>query len=418
MYANRFFAANTGYDEAYTSKNTAYSIFGTVDFEITEDLVLTGGLNYTNDKKDFSSNVIASDAFAAIDFDAPQYTLFRQQLLQGAGVDAATAAFLAANPTLILPDGSSANPLDGLRAFQFQPPLVNFPNSVEDGKTRDDKLTYSARLAYTVTPNLNVYASYATGFKASSINLSRDSRPLASDAAALGSAGLLQPNQTFGTRFASPENATVYEVGIKGSWDVAAFNMTFFQQSIKGFQSNIFNGTGFELNNAGEQSTKGFEFDGTVSPTDNLKLSAALVYLDPTYDSFLNSPSGDITGTTPSTIPAISTTLGADYTIPFGADNSLNFHVDYHYESKVQLFDFNNDPVTDAITRQFTRTVNALSASATLALDNGLSLTVWGRNLTGAEYLTTVFPSVGQAGSFSGYPNQPRTYGATARFKF
>ena len=418
VYANSFFAANTGYDEAYTNKNTAYSFFGTVDFEVTDGLVLTGGLNYTSDKKNFSSNVLATDAFSAIDFDAPQYAPFRQALLEGAGVDAGTAAFLAANPTLTLADGSSANPLDPLRAFQFQPPLVNFPNSVESGKTNDDKLTYTARLAYTVAPSLNVYASYATGFKASSVNLSRDSRPLASDAAALIAAGLTQPNQRYGTRFASPENATVYEVGIKGSWDVAAFNLTFFQQSIKGFQSNIFNGTGFELNNAGEQSTKGFEFDGTVSPTDNLKLSMAVVYLDPTYDSFVNSAGGDITGTTPSTIPAISSTLGADYTMPFGDDNALNFHVDYHYESKVQLFDFNNDPAIEAITRQFTRTVNALSASTTLSLNNGLAVSLWGRNLTKAKYVTTAFPSVGQAGSYSGYPNQPRTYGVTARFKF
>lgn len=418
VYAGRFFAAGTGYDEVYGFKNKAFSIFGTVDFELTEDLVLTGGLNYTDDKKTFTNNYVATEAFSAIDFNAPQYALFRQQLLQQGGVDATTAAFLAANPTLTLANGASANPLAGLRPFQFQPPLINVPNSVEDGKTSDNKLTYTARLAYTVAPTLNVYASYATGFKASSINLSRDSRPFAADAAALRSAGLTQPNQTYGSRFAAPENATVYEVGIKGSWDVAAFNLTFFNQSIKGFQSNIFTGTGFVLTNAGKQSTKGFEFDGTVSPTDNLKFSAAVVYLDPNYDEYTNSSSGDISGTTPSTIPALSTTLGADYTMPLGGFNSLNFHVDYHYESKVQLFDFNTNPTANAVTRQFTRTVNALSASTTLALENGLSVSLWGRNLTKATYLTTVFPSVGQAGSFTGYPNQPRTYGVTARFKF
>ncbi|WP_422343466.1 TonB-dependent receptor [Parasphingorhabdus sp.] len=415
VYANQFFASGTGYDEVYTFKNEAFSIFGTVDFEITDGLVLTGGLNYTNDRKNFSSDVLASDAFAAIDFDAPQYTAFREQLLLGAGVDAGTAAFLAANPTVTLPDGSSANPLDGLRAFQFQPPLVNLPNSVEDGRTKDDKLTYTARLAYEVAPSLNVYVSYATGFKASSINLSRDSRPFATDATALGAAGLLQPNQTFGSRFAAPENATVYEIGIKGQWDVAAFNLTFFEQSIKGFQSNVFNGTGFELANAGEQSTKGIEFDGNVKPIDGLTLSVAMVYLDPVYDSFPNSINGDISGTTPSTIPALSTTLGVDYDIFLSDSLGLNLRADYHYESKVNLFDDNpNDPA--AI--NFTREVNALNASATLTYNEDLKFTIWGRNLTGAEYLTTAFPSVGQAGSFTGYPNQPRTYGVSARYKF
>ena len=415
VYANRFFASGTGYDEVYTFKDKAYSLFGTVDFEITDDLILTGGLNYTNDRKKFSANVLATEPFSAIDFDAPQYTAFRQQLLLGAGVAPPTAAFLAANPTITLPDGSSANPLAGLKGLQFFPPVVNLPNAVEDGRTKDDKLTYTARLAYQVAPSLNVYASYATGFKASSINLSRDTRPSADDAAALGAAGLLQPNQTFGSRFAGPENATVYEVGIKGNWDVAAFNLTFFTQSIKGFQSNVFNGTGFELANAGKQTTKGFEFDGNVTPMDGLRFSVAVVYLDPIYDSFPNSVYGDISGTTPSTIPALSTTLGVDYDVALSDMLGLNLRADYHYESKVNLID---DNPADPTSPNFTREINALNASATLSYNENMKFTIWGRNLTNAKYLTTAFPAVGQAGSFSGYPNQPRTYGVTARYKF
>src|SRR3546814_6553831 len=59
-----------------------------------------------------------------------------------------------------------------------------------------------------------------------------------------------------------------------------------------------------------------------------------------------------------------------------------------------------------------------LNASFTFALANGLELGVWGRNLTNALYLSTIFPAVAQAGSVSGYPSQPRTYGVTGRFKF
>ncbi len=421
VYANRFFAAGTGYDEVYTLDDKAASIFGTVDFEVTDKLTLTGGFNYTKDKKRFSSNVVATEAFSAIDFNAPQYATFRRNLLIGGGVDFATATFLAANPTLTLPPATpggpprSANPLNGLRAFQFQPPLVNFPNAVENGRTNDGKFTYTGRLAYEVTDNLNAYISYGTGFKASSVNISRDSRPFLTDRAALAAAGLLQPNQSFGSRFAAPENATVMEFGLKGKWDVAAFNVTFFKQSIKGFQTNVFTGTGFALANAGKQSTKGFEFDGRVTPTDELTLTGSVVYLDANYDNFTNSTQGDLTGTTPSGTPAFSMTLGADYDFDLGNDNELNMRVDYHYESQVNLFDSN--PANPAA-RNFTRTVNALNASTTLGLSNGMQLSLWGRNLTKARYITTAFPSVGQGGSFTGYPNQPRTYGVTARYKF
>jgi outer membrane receptor protein involved in Fe transport len=45
-------------------------------------------------------------------------------------------------------------------------------------------------------------------------------------------------------------------------------------------------------------------------------------------------------------------------------------------------------------------------------------MSVWGRNLTDDRYLTVVFDSPAQNGSVSGYPNQPRTYGVSALYKF
>ena len=81
VYANRFFAAGTGFDEVYTLGDKAASIFGTVDFDITDKLTLTGGFNYTKDKKRFSSNVDSTEAFSAINFNAPQYATFRRNLL-------------------------------------------------------------------------------------------------------------------------------------------------------------------------------------------------------------------------------------------------------------------------------------------------------------------------------------------------
>ena len=42
---------------------------------------------------------------------------------------------------------------------------------------------------------------------------------------------------------------------------------------------------------------------------------------------------------------------------------------------------------------------------------SGWEALLWGRNLTDENWLQSAFPSVAQAGSYSGYPNQPRTYG-------
>ena len=422
--------------EQFTVDNTAWSIFGTVDFEPIDGLILTGGFNYTDDSKDFTvaqqsfdplGNVNLVDAFitgaTAADPALPTVTT-RDEFL--ALPEAVQAGLLAAATD------PAQNALLGLSAFQFQPPFLDVPNSVEPGETNDDEFTYLLRAAYQVTPELNFYFSYATGFKASSVNLSRDSRPAPSDftpgpgLSTFGApdsniinAGLAVPNLRSGTRFAGPEEAEVYELGIKGQWEGIGFNLAIFDQTIDGFQSFAFTGTGFELRNAGTQSVKGFEFDTTIQPTDGLVLTFATTYLDPLFDDFTGSVLGDLTGETPAGVPEWTIATSATYTHEWDSGTRLISRVDYNHESNV---DINNGlPTFNAAngnTEIFRREVNLVNGSITLALDNGLEVGVWGRNLFDEEWILTVFDGVAQSDTVSGYPNQPRTYGGTARFKF
>ena len=62
--------------------------------------------------------------------------------------------------------------------------------------------------------------------------------------------------------------------------------------------------------------------------------------------------------------------------------------------------------------------INLVSASLTYAMENGLELTVWGRNLTDSRTILQIFDSPAQSGSISGYPSEPRTYGVAARFRW
>jgi outer membrane receptor protein involved in Fe transport len=328
----------------------------------------------------------------------------------------------------------TCNPFLALRPLQFLPGFANYPNAVEDGKFNSDKFTYTIRLAYEINQNLNAYATYATGFKAASVNLSADSRPTpaifipGSPAAvpppassplrtALGAS--LPNNLTTGSRFANPENARVIEAGLKGQFKGFGFNLAIFDQTLKDFQSNIFTGTGFVLGNAPEESVRGFELDATMSPTDGLNFNVALTYLDAEYDSFPGASTlvpgsfsvvpADLTGRRPAGIPEWSITVGGNYTFALGDGLDLSIAADYNHNSNVQI--------AEGLT-QFRRETENLSSTITLAFENGLSLSVWGRNLTDDAYTTTVFPGVAQPGTLSGYRNQPRTYGASARFKF
>ena len=439
FYSGRFFAAGQGLFENYRLDNRAYSVFANLDVDITNDLTLTLGGNYTKDKKDAFIDVNSTDVFSGLNLPAIRTAATNAGISQtiggilgvpgGFASPAQIAGFAGAQPAAFaqIQAGAAAAtaPLLGLRALQFLPPFLDVPNAIEDGRTRDDDFSWTARLAWDVTDTLNAYLSYAPGFKASSFNLSRDSRPLSSDLPAILAAGIAPTNLSTGSRFAGPEQSKVFELGLKANWQYASANLTFFDQTLEGFQSNIFTGTGFGLANAGERSTFGVEFDGVVNPTRALTLSLAMTYLNSKFDDFPNSSIGDLSGFQVAGVPEISATFGAQYDLEFANANRLVLRGDYHYESPTQVVDglpgflsAGGQAAAIAAARPFRRQVDDLNASITYIFNNGLEVGVWGRNLLDDRYLLSLFDSVAQSGSISSYPNQPRTYGGTVRFRF
>ncbi|MFN4020017.1 MAG: TonB-dependent receptor [Erythrobacter sp.] len=426
--------------EQFSMDNTAWSVFGTLDFEPVDGLVFTAGFNYTDDKKDFALSQTAFDELANINLVDVFIT---GATLANPGIpDVFTRAQFQALPAVVQQQllaaatNPATNPLIGLAPFQFQPPFLNLPNAVEPGRTRDDKFTYLLRAAYQISNEVNIYASYATGFKASSVNLSRDSRPAFGDyipgpgrsffgapSSPITDAGLAVPNLGTGSRFAGPEEAEVYELGMKAQWDGFGFNLALFDQTIKGFQSFLFTGTGFQLNNAGQQSVRGFEFDSTINPADGLVFTFAMTYLDAEYDSFTASPVGDLSGLRPGGIPEFNIATSATYTHEFGdSGNKLITRLDYSHESNTPINNglptFNGPINARRDNRIFQREVNLVNASMVFQMENGIEIGAWARNLLNDKYTITVFDGVAQAGTVSGYPSMPRTYGGLVRFRF
>ena len=426
------FAANTG-NKINTSQDTeAYTLFGQLDFELTDRLTLTGGLAYTNTQKDVVFQQSSTEAFSNLDFVQIGFAQIFSSLTRlpptpanlanpALAVAARTADALSVVPCSPT-TGSACNPLLGLYALQFLHAPVPFTDKSDDSKT-----TYTVRLAYDINDNLNTYLGVSTGYKATSWNLSRDSKPFAPATPArspLG--GALNPYYPrYGTRYARPEESTVTELGIKGRWSRFAANVAVFDQSIKDFQSNLFLGTGFVLGNAGKQTTRGVEIETQSKVTDSLQLALSYTYLDPKYDSFPGAeavPVGlcaaapttgsrptDLTGKTVANISKHS--LSAGVTQGFAIGDTEGFvRADYMYQSNVQT-------VENVCPQLSSRQVNTLNASVGFSRD-GWDFLIWGRNLNNDDYLIQAFPSVAQAGSFSGYPNEPRTYGITVRKNF
>jgi outer membrane receptor protein involved in Fe transport len=414
-----FFRTGTGGAVFGTQDNDAYTLFGQLDFNVAEHLTLTGGVAYTDTKKKVTLTQFNNDTFSALNFVQIGFAQIFGALTGGqAPTPANFAAFpaqaQAADLASVRPctatSGPVCNQLLGLYPLQFLYPIVPF-----GGRSSDSKLTYTARIAYEFSDNLNAYAGVSTGFKASSWNLSRDSRPLppaTPDRTPLG--GAVNPYYgRYGTRLANPEESTVYELGLKGRWPRFAVNVALFQQEIKDFQSNIFVGTGFVLGNAGKQSTKGLEIETQYKFADHWQLDVSGTFLDPKYDSFPGAagPNGptDLTGTKPAGVNDYSVSTALTYNWTAGSYDGF-VRADYLFTDKVQVV----ENVTAAIA---SREVKTLNASIGL-MRNGWQLMVWGRNLNDDNYLQSAFPSVAQAGSFSGYPNQPRTYGLTVRKEF
>ncbi|MEO6091557.1 MAG: TonB-dependent receptor [Novosphingobium sp.] len=446
LYAGRFFTTGAGLDEAYRLKDESWSVFGQMEIKLADRLTLTGGLSFTHDAKRFATNVSSNSVFSAIDVPAMVAASTSAGVAQQVGsilgvaggmADAAQiASFASAQPATYqqIVGGVSAQtqPLLALRAVQFLPPFLNVPNAVEPGRVGGGDLSYTAALSYDVGERVTLYLRYATGFKAASVNLSRDSRPTAADLPAIKARGLGLVNLSTGGRFARPEEAVLFEGGAKGNWGVASANLTLFRQSIRDFQSNIFTGTGFLLANAGKQSALGIEFEGTARPLKALTLGLAVTWLDARYDEFAQSAFGDLSGTRPAGVSPLSATFSARYDAALERGARVILRGDYHYEAPFRLIEgLPGLVVRDSLTgrlidasaafaaaREFRQDVNEVNASVTLALANGSEFAVWMRNLLNDRTILQIFDSPAQAGSISGYPSQPRSYGVSARYSW
>ena len=370
-----WFVPGTGLpNESFAMDGVATSIFAQMDYNLTDKMSVTLGLNYTEDKKTVVSDVTVVDPFAALPF--------------------------------------AGTPFDDLTGLQLVPPFPAYGGSAEEsGVFKSDDLTHTFRVAYDMTDSMTVYASHSSGFKATSVNLSVDGR-------------------TPGNRTADPEEAINIEVGLKASFDNGYLNIAYFDQTIKGFQSNVFGGTGFNLENAGEETHEGVELGSVFALSENLVVGLSAMYIDAVYDEFLNGtcdttglsdpqylcPAGqntiDLSGQSPAGVHELSYNVNATYNFEVSGGIDGFFRLEYLHEKDVKLADL--IPASIAM-----RGSDNLNASLGFSSETGgWDAMIWGRNLTDHESLISAFPTPAQPDSFSGYPNPPRTYGLTLRKKF
>jgi len=182
----------------------------------------------------------------------------------------------------------------------------------------------------------------------------------------------------------------------------------------------LFDGIRFNLANAGDMDIYGVEVESQTQISENMLWTFAITYLDATYASytdapcpiFILSPTCDLTGERKDDAPKWTATTNLTWEKPISNNLALFMRGELYYRGE-RFTAGDNDP-------------NALIGSTTLLnasigihnIDQTWDVRIWGRNLTDEEFPQIMFDTVVQTGSYSGYPNDPKTYGITARFWF
>jgi outer membrane receptor protein involved in Fe transport len=409
--------------ENYVQNNETFAFFAQADWHISDRFTITGGLRYTNDSKDVTSDIIIDDAFAAVDLVG----------LGAAGISAATGIpiELLTDPTNfengtlppeVNPFDPAVNPAVGLVPFQFFPPAANVQDLPDiDGQSqsdrRDDALTGNIILAYDLDDNTNIYASYSRGFKAGGFSLDPGS-------------------SRAGTATFEPETVDAFEVGAKARLfdNKLSIDTAIFRQSVDDFQNFTFVGNSFFPSNASIRVT-GWELESVWAPTPELTITGAFTWLwENEFTEFDNAPCPinfqDIPGCELTLLPgAISATPVQDGT-GLRQPGSPNF-------TAVSTANYNT-PITDTInffaraevsyTEGFDIVLfdpiqandDFLLVGASIGLEGAEGdwrIQFWGRNIFDEEFFQSTFSNTVGLG-INGYPNDPATYGVTVSFSY
>lgn len=212
------------------------------------------------------------------------------------------------------------------------------------------------------------------------------------------------------------ESVDAYEVGLKTMLfdrklrlNAAAYVSKHTNYQVFAFVQLSNGGTALNVTNAGKLTSKGFEIEAELAPTQWLSLHANYGYNDAAFDSFKNGGGAgvDYDGNSAAEAPKHNLNLGVATDFDLGFAN-LKLQGDYNYRSA-----FFSNPDNLAINRN--TSLDSLNLRA--GLDFGkVSVFGWMRNAT--DETTQIY----NGRSFLGSPrvkyNDPRTYGATVRIIF
>ena len=422
--------------DRYNQNSRNWALFTHNIVHITDELALTLGARYTNERKRLDVT------FGNDNVACPAQQAALVPFLTNPGLAAIAGGLIG-----LTCQGNSTAELNGV--------------SINDRRS-ESEWTGTGVLSYQPTSDWLFYASYSRGYKAGGFNLDRSAlkSPILPFALTPGGAQALVGNLQF-----DPEINNAYELGAKYSRGPITLNAVLFRQEFRNFQLNTFNGTVFivqtingcenDLGGADRDlslatgacdpdavgwgvRSEGVELEAAFRVQRDINLTAGLTLADTEYrENLVGNRFGapldpalrQLPGDNLSNAPKLVFTGSFAWTPPIGNSGlSGLFYVDTRVTD-----DYNTG--SDLFPQKEQDSYAIVNARIGIrGPEERWSLEAWAQNLFDVDYTQVAFNSPFQAGAsaapfvdpafpggrqiFSAFLAEPRTYGVTGRFRF
>lgn len=224
-----------------------YAAFFDVNYSLTDRLSLVAGIRYTYEEVDYSHTLWnQANAFS---FGAP-----------------GNGAFIGSGD-------ASADWLELKSVVNELTSDVSIATHHTASDRSDDDVTGRLGLLYSLTDNVNIYATLATGFKGAGLNTT----PTGFDPESIE---------------VDPETVESFEMGLKGNFfdkRLSLNSAVFVQETDNSQQGTLIAGTpASQLENVGGISSHGLELEVSYALTDYVTLSGALSWVDAEIEDFIH----------------------------------------------------------------------------------------------------------------------------------
>jgi iron complex outermembrane receptor protein len=279
---------------------------------------------------------------------------------------------------------------------------------VNDAANTFTKTNYRVGLDYDLSDKTLLYGSVATGYKAGGFN----------DGCESSQAGCNQPKDAWQLYY-DPENITAYEIGTKTRFsDKMLLNGAAFYYDYEDLQLsavvNIGGTPGQITQNAAKAEVKGVEIESVFMPSVRLRINATLAWLDAVYTDYVASNGTgtllvDYAGRSLDRSPDFTANLGYRYRYPLANGGDIEAALQFRWSDSYMISNV-------AIPVQFEYpSYHKTDLSVTYTSPEGAwYFQVFGKNL---EDELTLF-DISSFGVPNVIPNDPRTYGVRAGFRF